>query len=203
MTRPSLTRDQAIALAGGITDPVFILGVRGFTDAAGGNVKGIYDDALFLVTPDDCIGFNGNTDPSADHPGMAVLQPGTYKYRQGIHGQHHFSELGAESAKVQAFLNANVGKDYLPIPGKILPYWAFRQAGPVTVLRDGQTARERELDPEDWPWIDIHRGGYSTTSSDGCQTCHPDQWPELRAKGYAAMNQSGVKLINYVLVVKA
>lgn len=200
--RPILTREIAIATAQ-VDDPVFILGIRGWFDAPGENKKGIYDDALFLITLTDCIGFNGNTDPSVDHPGMAVLQPGTYRYAKGIHGQHHFNDLEADEREaVEEWLAQNVGKDHPPVPGKILPYWAFRQAGPVTVLRDGAITTETETDQAKWPWIDIHRGGYNTTSSAGCQTCHPDQWPELRERGYAAMDMGGMKFINYVLKAK-
>ena len=81
MTKPEITRAQAIELAN-TTDPVFLLGIRGFFEPVGQNKKGIYDDALFLVTPDSIEGWNFNTDPSIDRPGMAVLQPGRYAYHQ-------------------------------------------------------------------------------------------------------------------------
>lgn len=210
MTRPSLTREEAIAMAVGIQDTVFLLGIRGFYAPAQENKRGIYDDAIFLITPTECIGFNANTDPSITRKGIAVLQPGTYKYKQGLHGIRHFDDITrslgkAKRDEVEAWLIANVGKDHEPLKHKngdriILPYWAFRQAGPVTVLRDGNSIPETKIDPAAWPWIDIHKGGYNSTSSEGCQTIHPDQWPEARSKGYSAMNAAGQTSIKYLLV---
>lgn len=201
MTRPSITRDAAIALAGGITDPVFLLGIRGYNAPADQNKRGIYDDAIFLVTPTDCFGYNANTDPSVTRKGIAVLQPGIYKYKQGLHGIHHLNlQNKVDKAIYDQMLSTK--KDHVPIAGRILPYWAYRQAGPVTVLRDNATEPETKVEAISWPWIDIHRGGYNTTSSEGCQTIHPDQWPEAKAKGFAAMNAAGQETINYVLINK-
>jgi hypothetical protein len=212
MTRPSLNRAEAIALAGGITDPVFLLGIRGFNSPADENKRSVYDDAILLVTPDSCIGFNANTDPSITRKGIAVLQTGTYQYKQGLHGIHHFDDITRGLGKkkrdeVEQWLRDNIGKDHpqLNFPNGdriILPYWAFRQAGPVTVLRDGTSAPETKTDPAGWPWIDIHKGGFNSTSSEGCQTIHPDQWLDARQRGYAAMDAAGLKLINYVLINK-
>lgn len=200
MIRPILDRAAAvaIAIAAGVHDEIFLLGLRGFMAPADKNKRGIYDDAIFLVTPTECVGYNANTDPSINRKGIAVLQPGVYKYKQGLHGIHHLdlSKAGDKAIYDQLL---STRKNYPAIAGRILPYWAFRQAGPVTILRDGATATETKTDPASWPWIDIHRGGYNTTSSEGCQTIHPDQWPEAKAKGYAAMDAADLKSINYVL----
>lgn len=212
MTRPTIDLAEAIALAGNIADNVFLLGIRGFNAPADQNKRGIYDDAIFLVTPSECIGYNANTDPSINRKGIAVLQPGVYKYKQGLHGIRHFDDITRALGKkkrdeVEQWLYANIGKDHAPLKFPngdriILPYWAYRQAAPVAVLRDGAVAPETKIDPRNWPWIDIHRGGYNTTSSEGCQTIHPDQWSEARTKGYAAMDAAGLKTINYILINK-
>ena len=199
MTRPQISYQDAVAKAGNTTDKVFLLGIRGFGEPVQENRRGIYDDAIFLVTPETTLGFNANTDPSITRRGIAVLQPGKYQYRQGLHGIHHLNLLlPGDKALYNELLST--GKNLPAIPGRIMPYWAFRQAGPVTVLRDGAADPETKKDIECWPWIDIHRGGYKTTSSEGCQTIHPDQWPELKEKGYAAMDAVGLKIINYYLV---
>ena len=202
MTRPTLTREQAISFADGTTDSVFLLGIRGFLEPGADNKRGIYDDAIFLVTPEECLGFNANTDPSITRKGIAVLQPGKYSYKQGLHGIHHLNMADAGDKALYDKL-ITTGRDLEPIPGRILPYHAFRQAAPVTVLRDGALTTETKTDPDQWPWIDIHRGGYNTTSSEGCQTIFPDQWPEIKEKGYAAMNAAGLQIIHYFLVNKS
>lgn len=68
---------------------VALLGVRGFYLAAGKpgvNDVGLYDDAIFLSTPVACTGFNANTDPSREFPGVANLATGLWLYKVGIHG---------------------------------------------------------------------------------------------------------------------
>jgi hypothetical protein len=59
------------------------------------------------------------------------------------------------------------------------------QAGPVTVHRDNGVTESGEF------YIHVHRGGYSTTSSAGCQTVHPDQWPAFIALVESEMQRHG------------
>ncbi len=77
------------------------------------------------------------------------------------------------------------------------PYEALRQYGNVTVLRNGIPVTDS---PEHRFYIDIHRGGYGTTSSEGCQTIYPDQWPGFLndVKNQLALNAQ--TLIPYVLI---
>lgn len=153
--------------------PVVILGIRGYFKKTLGNPlandRGIYDDALFIVTPDCFAGFNANTDPSYEKPGIATLKPGMYLYKIGQHG----------------------------ISGPN-PYEALRQYGNVTVIRDG--GKEETDSSNNRFFINIHRGGYGTTSSLGCQTIHPDQWPAFLATVKSELKQYKQEIIPYVLI---
>jgi hypothetical protein len=133
--------------------PIIVVGIRGYyrdtMGAPGVNDRGIYDDAIFIDTPDTFAAFNGNTDPSrvrigqgtGAERGMAVLNPGIwYVHRFDLHKE-----------------------EYLAL---------CQRTGQVTVTRDGTPPYA----DTGMFGINIHRGGYNTTSSLGCQTVHPDQW---------------------------
>ncbi len=138
-------------------NPLVVIGVRGYYKSMGqlgANDSGIYDDAIFLVTPAHFSSYNANTDPSTRKPGYgydedtrgrARLQPGVWMaYR---FDQHCSSSTPRHDAICQ-------------------------RAGPVNVMRDGTP---------DYPHtgefgINIHKGKRNSTSSNGCQTIYPDQW---------------------------
>jgi hypothetical protein len=136
--------------------PLIIVGIRGYyrdtMGKPGVNDRGIYDDAIFIVSPLAFAAFNANTDPSryrqgsgrGNGKGMASLKPGFWPvYRFDRHR------------------------------GRVLSYPAICQrAGPVTVIRDGDPPYEHT----GMFGINIHRGGRGTTGSGGCQTVPPDQW---------------------------
>lgn len=169
--RPEMTRAAAEALlkSHGVEGPA-ILGRRGYYRDTmgdhGSNDRGIYDDALCVVTPTAFVTFNANCDPSRFREGIAVLKPGVWLYRLGIH---------------------NLSK------AKAQQYPALVQAAKVTVVRDGKG--------EDTGWfgINVHRGGYTTTSSLGCQTIHPTQWDAFYELVKVEMKRHGLKVIPYVL----
>jgi hypothetical protein len=178
--RPEMVRSFAELLLrrAGVTKLPALLGRRGYyrdtMGAPGINDIGIYDDAIVLVTPTAYATFNANVDPAKVRDGMAHLEAGVYSYRIGIHG--------------------------LSRPKK-QQYKALVQAGDVVVKRDDLD------DPDhDGPEIDrgrfginIHRGGYGTTGSEGCQTIHPDQWPAFIALVESEMKRHAVDTIPYVL----
>lgn len=100
-----------------VTDRPALVGRRGYyrdtMGEKGKNDRNLYDDALWLVGPDVFRAFNANTDPSRRFPGVAVLRPGVWRYKPGIHG--------------------------LSRP-KSQQYPALVQASPVTVDRDEKGA---------------------------------------------------------------
>lgn len=178
-SRPQMTEIQ---VRGRITEyrekledySVFFVGIRGYYQdtmgAPGVNDRSVYDDAMFIFANGVFRAFNGNTDPSKQQPGIAVLQPGFYLYKPGLHG----------------------------VSGPN-PYPAFRQHSNVTVLRDGAKKPVTD-DPAHRFWIDIHRGGYSTTSSLGCQTIPPDQWDEYHSLGLNELKKANQVLVPYILI---
>ncbi|MGN6293775.1 MAG: hypothetical protein ACTHMV_13610 [Chitinophagaceae bacterium] len=176
MTKPKATRKEIegkMRLEGiSIPEPVIIVGIRGYYKNSmgkpGENDRGIYDDAIFLITPNDFLTFNANTDPSRFQSGIAKLVPGLHYFKKGLHGISRSN-----------------------------PYPAFRPATPdesLPVTRDGKTGIFKGIA------INIHKGGYNTTSSAGCQTIFPDQWMEFKNAAYKAMDDEGMKIIPYVLI---
>jgi len=133
----------------------YVLGVRNYyTDSfdPGGSGRGLYDDAIFVVSPDTFASFGANTDPSFFRKGVASLMPGWYPYRPGKHG------ISRPGGGYPAFRPAT--------RGEALP-----------VIRDGESGRSQR----DGIAINIHRGGNNATSSEGCQTIHPAQWDAFHA----------------------
>ncbi len=138
--------------------PFFVAGIRGYyrdtLGVRGINDRGIYDDALFLSSPFGYATWNANTDPSRVRKGSGTgAGKGMAVLKPGLWFAHRFGlHRGQYLALVQS-------------------------GGPVTVLRDGDPPY-----PDTGLFgINIHRGGWSTTSSLGCQTVHPAQWPAFIA----------------------
>jgi len=173
---PQITLPDLLAKLGDLKPvvPVFLVGIRGYyldtMGVKGQNDRGIYDDAIILVSPTAYLTCNANCDPSVFRPGIATLKPGVHWYKQGRHG-----------------LSKGPGKSYP----------AFRPDNPeekVPVTRDGETG-------DSWGIaINIHKGGYNTTSSLGCQTIYPDQWLPFQTLTYAEMDRHKQTRIPYILL---
>lgn len=172
-SRPQQDRDNTdrILREHGITDGFGLLGVRGYylrsMGAVDRNDRGIYDDAIMLLSPEAYVTFNANCDPSIHRKHIATLEPGVYQYKLGIHG---------------------VNK---PKPRQ---YQALVQAGPVTVARDEEGAQTGYFG------INIHRGSYNSTSSEGCQTVHPSQWEAFIALVRQELKRMDSIRIPYALI---
>lgn len=177
-SRPRMTEDavrRVLAEAGVnmTVDRVAVYAKRGYyartMGPTAGNDRGIYDDAIFVVGPNAFAAFNANTDPSAFRKGISSLKPGVHRYKKGIHG-----------------LSRPVGPRRYP---------AFRPAtkdGGLPVTRDGQGSSVGY-------WLNIHKGSRTSTSSEGCQTIHPDQWPAFYALLAGELDRTGQKTFPYLL----
>jgi lysozyme len=138
-----------------------VVAIRGFKLNSMGakdvNDRMIYDDAHFIVTPRGMQAYEGNTDPNG--------------FRKGS---------GFGSGKGMAMLKTGVwffGKG----PHKGSP--AFRQCCPFTVTRDGNPP----YDHTGFHAINWHSGSNNSTSSLGCQTNKPQNFPTIRDYIYSEL----------------
>lgn len=182
---PKMTRDEIIKLLGPHDldlnkEACVLVGVRGYYKNSMGkpgvNDRGIYDDAMFVLSPDCFVSFNANTDPSRVRKGrgkgagkgMASLKPGLYRAHSV--GWHK----------------------------KVYP--ALRQShGEVTVIRDGL---DGDYEDTGYFGINIHPGGALGTSSLGCQTIPRvgGQWDAFISLVVMQSKKYSQKVIPYLLV---
>jgi lysozyme len=173
---PQIKLDALLAKLGSLKPvvPVFLVGIRGYyldtMGKPGVNDRGIYDDAIILVSPTAYLTCNANCDPSVFRRGIATLKPGVHWYKQGRHG-----------------LSKGPGRSYP----------AFRPDNPeerLPVTRDGQPGDHWGIA------INIHKGSRNSTSSAGCQTIYPDQWLPFQLLTYAEMDRHKQNRIPYILL---
>lgn len=156
--------------------PVNVVAVRGYyldtMGAKGANDRGIFDDAAFTISPTIFSSVNWNVDPSS--------------YRKGS---------GTGSKKGMASLKPGVWDYKIGAHKGKSP--AGNQAGKVTVIRDGVSG-----DYEDTGYfgINLHWGSANGTSSAGCQTAPPNQWPSFINPLVAELKRYGQKTFKYVLI---
>jgi hypothetical protein len=140
--------------------PLLVVGVRGYyterLGKPGVNDRNFYDDAIFVHTSSVTAAYNANTDPSRYKKGYGTSEKtkGMASLKAGLWPAYRFGEHG----KTKYFALCQTG-------------------GEVTVVRDGDPPYE----DTGYFGINIHRGGYNTTSSLGCQTIHPTQWDSFIA----------------------
>lgn len=91
MKTPKMTREEIERIVKnlGVTSEVVIVGIRGYyrdtMGKIGANDRGIYDDALFVISPEKFEAFKANVDPSIFRKGIATLKVGIYKVVKWIH----------------------------------------------------------------------------------------------------------------------
>lgn len=161
-----------ILLSNGVRDAVALLGVRGYYLNSMGK-PGINDIGLY----DDALFL---TSPSCHAAFNANVDPSIA--RPGI-----------------ATLEPGLWRFELSIHGKSRPpalqYPCLEQSEPVVVRRGGQSGR---LDRGMFA-IQIHRGGFNNTFSEGCQTVYPDQYDAFLAMVKDQLKRFGQKTIPYLL----
>ncbi len=175
-TRATYAAYSHMIPAGRQNDAVALLAVRGYYEdsfgVSGSNDRGFYDDALFVIEPEHIHNFNANTDPSIQRNGIATLVAPQAVLYKP--GYHGFQSAYGHQA--------------------------FRQASPVTVSRDGGGEQsDRGRSPF---WINLHRGGNTRTSSEGCQTIPPSQWPEFKPLIDGLLRQYGQEDFYYLLITQ-
>ena len=84
------TEIEKIIVGSGVTEQVVLVGIRGYyldsMGKPGVNDRGIYDDAMFLFSPEALVSFNANCDPAIFKKGMATLKDGVYNC---VKWRHH------------------------------------------------------------------------------------------------------------------
>jgi lysozyme len=181
-SRPQKKMDQVLDLLGEEIfelNPVILVAVRGYyldsMGKKGVNDRGVYDDAVFVISPTTFTSFNFNVDPSAYRQGIATILPGVHWFRRGRHG---------------------ISRDR---PNKIVSYPAFRPATAgerLPVSRDGESGRSKR----DGVATNIHKGSRTSTSSEGCLTVPPNQWEEFYAIVDAEMRRHKVDKFPVILL---
>lgn len=185
--------------------PAFAVGVRAYyrdsMGVTGKNDVGIYDDSIHLMLPKQGMcSFQANVDPSLDGWNWALekpfahLTPGLWYFIDGLHkGQMKAwrQPVAEEAAACQLPPNYSVRGEAGPIPH-----------GHFRVLRNpGRHGWKSYLD-DGYHAINIHRGGAAGTSSWGCQTIPPDDYPRWLADSYTATTnqRTGHRILPYLLI---
>lgn len=168
-----LRHEYGAKLAG---SPVFLAAIRGYRldsmGVPGQNDFGFYDDLACWVWPTGFEMFNYNTDPT-----RGGWNPNANKFMAVLRpGVYDF------------VMRRHKGQ-----------YAAFGQgSNPVVVDR---VNRDKEvMDTERGLFgINIHRGGDTSTSSEGCQTLPQPDWLPFKTLGYKKLNEYKQKTFKYVL----
>ncbi|MFN0173039.1 MAG: hypothetical protein ACKVU0_00220 [Saprospiraceae bacterium] len=134
--------------------PFYVVGIRGYYKRSMGdpsrNDRGVYDDAIFIVSPSAYVTYNANTDPSKVRKGVGKGNlKGMARLKSGLYFTHKFDK---HRGKYEALC---------------------QRLSDVTVIRDGVNG---DYEDSGMFGVNIHKGGLSSTNSLGCQTIYPEQW---------------------------
>lgn len=148
-SRPQRKREELLSQIPKPVDPKYPLYVVG--------VRGYYTDSM---------GVKGKNDRAIYDDAIFVVSPKVFQSFNGNTDPSAQFKKGLAMLKPDTYYAHKIGahKGY-----QALAQWA----GKVTVARDGVG------DDTGFFGINIHRGGVTTTSSEGCQTIPPAQWKEF------------------------
>lgn len=164
-----------------LANPLAVVAVRGLfsrTIGAPGNDLNVYDDGGYVVIPQGegkdpkVRTFNINTDST-----RYGWNAGAGKYMANLHPGWWWMRRRMHRGK----------------------YWAFGQeSDEVTVDRIDSSGKVRQTETGCFG-IDLHPGGVSSTSSEGCQTVPREDWDELYTLIH---NTVGNKRFPYILLTE-
>jgi lysozyme len=175
MMRPKLARQELEAKIKNYVVPemVKLVGIRGYYKNSMGK-PGENDIGIY----DDALFLIGPAIYIAfnGNTDPSKRKPGIAKLIPGVHyfkkGKHGLSKPGGGYSALRP-----------DTPDESLP-----------VTRDGKEGIHKGIA------INIHKGSYSGTSSEGCQTIFPDQWIQFITEVYHAMDIEGQRRIPYILI---
>ncbi len=169
--RQTLDRTMQMLRAAGVQAPVALLGIRGYYRDTMGE-PGKNDRGIY---DDAIILLEKNVQLTFNaNTDPSIFRPGIAVLKPGLWRY----QIGIHG------LNKPPGKRYT----------ALVQAAPVTVIRDKQG------EESGWFGINIHRGSENGTSSLGCQTIVPAQWPTFISSVQRTLTAFGQEEIPYLLV---
>jgi hypothetical protein len=190
-TPPLISREEALGYlaSAGIAAPTkaVLFARRGHFVDFGGDPKrndfGVFDDAIVLISPTAFVCYNANTDPSIRRPKVAVLQAGTWRYRIGTHNR---------SKPMEKRYTALIQDSEVDV---FRPETEAEPVGAASAL-----GRHRGAGVwRGWFGVNIHRGGLTTTGSEGCQTIYKPQWDAFIETVRVEMKRHGQDVILYHL----
>lgn len=138
----------------------------------------------------DTMGASGKNDRGIYDDAIFIIAPDTFA-AYNANTDPSLYRKGIASLKLGVHLYRK-GKHKINSPNG---YPAFR---PATKDEGLPVTRDAQGDSIGYA-INIHRGGWNSTSSLGCQTIPPDQWESFRSTVYMLMDRYNQKTIPYIL----